>query len=165
MARFNPLTGTIEVSAPPAPKARSRKPVGEDRPAPTPKIAAPVPRNAAAAADAAASVLPLTAAARHAARLPVATYAALLGGGDAAAARTTRDAFIAWCNARPEHADWRAAWTLYSAPAPVAAAPVAAAPVAPPAPPSYLTPVHHTFIPAKEIAARVPRSSVIMAAL
>lgn len=45
--------------------------------------------------------------------------AALLGApADHAAARRSRDAFIGWCNARPEHTDWRVAWTLYAKPAP-----------------------------------------------
>ena len=122
MARFNPLTGTIEVPAAPPPKAKAPKktaaPVGASgRPA-YGKNAAHMPQNIPAY-DAPPATAARTAAAKNAARLPVATYAALLGApADHAAARRSRDAFIGWCNARPEHTDWRVAWALYAKPAP-----------------------------------------------
>jgi ferric-dicitrate binding protein FerR (iron transport regulator) len=70
---------------------------------------------------------------RHACRVPVATFAALLQTADKRTAETQRATFAAWCAARPDlPADWRAAWTLYR--------PASAVPIAKPAPPISRSP-------------------------
>jgi hypothetical protein len=129
MARLDPLTGTLEVpTETPKPKRkRAAKPAAakaEPGLAPTKKNAARVPQNAPHAAP---QATPATHAAQQAARLPLATCALLFKLSDLAAAQRALNGFIVWCNARPELADWRAAWALYGASLATPTAPTAPA--------------------------------------
>jgi len=107
MPRFNALTSTLEI---PIERPKSRR---------KPSIAAPVPK-APKAPPAKAPPID-TELSRHACRVPVATFAALLRIDDKRVAETHRAAFAAWCASRPElPLDWRAAWAAYHQPAPAA---------------------------------------------
>ncbi len=107
MARFNALTSTLDTPAE-RPKSAPRKKVK------SPPASAPAPQPVPAKAPSAKAPAAETPLSRHACRVPVATFAALLATADKRKADAERTAFAAWCAARPALAlDWRAAWSAY----------------------------------------------------
>ncbi|HEX8312331.1 MAG TPA: hypothetical protein VF614_13505 [Chthoniobacteraceae bacterium] len=124
MARLDPLTGTLERPAE-IPKPKRKRTAKAATPKPEPALA-PTKKNAARVPQSAAHAAPLTPAAQQAARLPLATCTVLFKLPDVNAARCALNAFIVWCNARPELTDWRAAWTIYGAAGQPAPTPTAA---------------------------------------